>query len=117
MKSVLGIIHSSPTGSSNAHEALEMLMIYAAFGFEVTVLLSGAGVLQLQKEQHPEVLNIKNHSALFAALEIYEIKQLLVDQKAVHEYQIEADDNLHFDLIDQATIKDYIAAHNEVLNF
>ena len=117
MKSILGIINQSPTGSSDSHEAIEMLMVYAAFGFQVSILLRGSGVLHLQKSQHPEVLKLKNHSALFAALDLYDVKSLLVDKDAVEQYHCEVADNVVFTFIDEQTISTIIASHSEVLNF
>jgi tRNA 2-thiouridine synthesizing protein C len=117
MKSILGIINSSPTGSSNSHEALEMLMVYAAFGFEVSILLRGSAVLHLQQAQKPEVLKIKNHSALLKALDLYDVKNLYVDEKAMAAYQCQADENIHFELINNEMIINSIAQHSEVLNF
>jgi len=67
MKSILGIINQPPTGSSISHEAIEMLMVYAAFGFEVTILLRGSAVLNVQQNQQPEMVKLKNHSALFCS--------------------------------------------------
>jgi tRNA 2-thiouridine synthesizing protein C len=117
MKSILGIINSSPTGSSNSHEAIEMLMVYAAFDFEVSILLRGSAVLHLQKDQQPEVLKIKNHSALLKALDLYDVKNLYVDEKAMAAYQCQADEDIHFELINSQSIIDHIAQHSEVLNF
>ena len=117
MKSILGIINSSPTGSSNSHEAIEMLMVYAAFDFEVSILLRGSAVLHLQQEQQPEVLKIKNYSALLKALDLYDVKNLYVDEKAMADYQCQADENIHFELIDNESIVEHIAQYSEVLNF
>ena len=117
MKSVLGIINHSPTGSSKSHEAVEMLMVYAAFGFEVSILLRGSGILHLQKDQRPEVVKIKKHSALLAALDLYDVKCLLVDETAMVEYQCEADENIHFECVDKNAIDEAITNHTEVLNF
>ena len=117
MKSILGIINSPPTGSSNSHEAIEMLMVYAAFGFEVNILLRGSAVLHLQQQQQPEVLKIKNHSALLKAFDLYDVKNLYVDEKAMVAYQCQADENIHFELMDNESIINSIAEHSEVLNF
>lgn len=117
MKSILGIINTSPTGNSRGHEAVEMLMVYAAFGFDVTILLRGAGVLHLQKDQQPEVIKLKNHSKLFAALDLYEVRKLLVDQQAVADYQCNPAENIHFDLIAPENIIEEIQQHTEVINF
>jgi tRNA 2-thiouridine synthesizing protein C len=117
MKSILGIINSPPTGSSNSHEAIEMLMVYAAFGFEVSILLRGSAVLHLQQEQQPEVLKIKNHSVILKALDLYDVGNLYVDEVAMLTYQCKADDNIDFELMDNKSIINSIAEHSEVLNF
>ncbi|PCJ48321.1 MAG: hypothetical protein COA74_09390 [Gammaproteobacteria bacterium] len=117
MKSVLGIINHSPMGSSKSHEAIEMLMVYAAFDFEVSILLRGSAVLHVQKNQRPEIVQIKNHSALLAALDLYDVKCLLVDEVAMSEYQCEADENIHFKQVNKAAIQEAILNHTEVLNF
>ncbi len=117
MKSILGIINQSPVGNSSNHEAIEMLMVYAAFDYRVSLLLRGSAVLHLQKKQSPEALNIKDHNSLFTSLERYEIKHLFVDQKAMEEYQCSADESMLFDLVDSTTIADLIAEYSEVLNF
>ena len=117
MKSILGIINQPPFGNSSSHEGVEMLMVYAAFGFHVSILLRGAGVLHLQQGLQPEVIDHKNHSALFAALDLYDIKTLLVDENALTEYQCQAADNLLFELLSNEDINTLIANHTEVLNF
>ena len=94
-----------------------MLMVYAAFDFEVSILLRGSGVLHLQKNQRPEIVKIKNHSAILSALDLYDVKYLLVDEVAMGEYQCEADENIHFELVNTDVIKEAIISHNEVLNF
>jgi len=117
MKSILGIINTSPTGSSNSHEAIEMLMVYAAFGFEVSILLRGAAVLHVQQNQQPDIIKLKNHSALLKAWDLYDVKNLFVDENAMADYQCQADENIHFELISDDAITDAIAQNSEVLNF
>jgi len=53
----------------------------------------------------------------FAALDLYEIKQLLVDENAYHEYQCQIADNIHYQLISEQDMAAVIAQHTEVLNF
>ena len=117
MKKVLGIINHPPVGNSFSHEAIEMLMVYAAFGFQVSILLRGSGVLHLQHSQQPEVHKFKNHSALFAALDLYEIDHLIVDKAAMDEYQCQADEKITYKCIDINDIGASFDDYSEVLNF
>ena len=114
-KSILGIIHSPPFGSS-VHEAIELLMVYAAYDFEVSILLKDSAVLHLQQEKRPELLKLKDQSAILAAIELYDVKSLLVDKNAFEQYQCKAADNFHFELLNDAMIKDALSSYSEVVN-
>lgn len=76
-------MRSPPHSQLTAQEALDAILISAAFDQTVSLLFLDDGVFQLKKNQHPEVLDLKNIAPSYQALEIYDVTDVFVEQASL----------------------------------
>ena len=79
VKKFLYINRRAPHGTIYAHEALEVVLIGAAFEQDVTLAFLDDGVFQLKKNQDTTDINTKNFSKTYGALEMYDVEKLYVE--------------------------------------
>jgi tRNA 2-thiouridine synthesizing protein C len=82
-KRFLYVNRKAPYGTIYALEALEVVLIGAAFEQDVSLAFVGDGVYQLTKGQDTKGLEMKNFSPTFRALEDYDVTKLYVEQEAL----------------------------------
>ena len=68
VKKFLYINRRAPHGSIYAHEALEVVLIGAAFDQDVSLAFIDDGVYQLKKNQDTSDINTKNFSKTYLSL-------------------------------------------------
>jgi tRNA 2-thiouridine synthesizing protein C len=83
MKNFLFVIRHSPYAGTAIRENLDMLMTVAAFDQPVRVLFLDDGVFALKAGQQPEVLGLRPVAPLLAALDIYGIEGLWVEDESL----------------------------------
>lgn len=83
VKKFLYVNRRAPYGTIYAHEALEVVLIGAAFEQDVSLAFLGDGVYQLTRGQDTKGLEIKNFSPTFRALEDYDVTKLYVEAEAL----------------------------------
>ncbi len=83
VKKFLYVNRKAPYGTIYALEALEVVLIGAAFEQDVSLAFVGDGVYQLAKGQDTKGLGVKNFSPTFRALEDYDVTKLYVEQEAL----------------------------------
>ncbi|MCB1492152.1 MAG: sulfurtransferase complex subunit TusC [Rhodobiaceae bacterium] len=84
-KKFLYMNRKAPYGTIHAHEALEAVLIGAAFDQDVSLAFLDDGVFQLTKGQDTEAVGIKNFSPTFRALGDYEVTKLYVERESLEE--------------------------------
>lgn len=82
-KKFLYVNRKAPYGTIYALEALEVVLIGAAFEQDVSLAFVGDGVFQLTKGQDTKGLEVKNFSPTFRALEDYDVTKLYVEKEAL----------------------------------
>jgi tRNA 2-thiouridine synthesizing protein C len=92
MKHFLFVIRHAPYAGTAVRENLDMLMTVAAFDQPVRVLFLDDGVFALKAGQRPEALGLKPVAALFAALEVYGVEGLWVEQESLDQRGLNAAD-------------------------
>lgn len=92
IKKFLYVNRKAPYGTIYALEALEVVLIGAAFDQDVTLAFIDDGVFQLVKGQNTDGIGIKNFSPTFRALGDYEVTKLFVEQESLDERGLTADD-------------------------
>jgi sulfur relay protein TusC/DsrF len=85
VKKFLYINRRAPHGSIYAHEALEVVLIGAAFDQDVSLAFIDDGVYQLKKNQDTSDINTKNFSKTYGALEMYDVEKLYVEKESLEQ--------------------------------
>jgi len=83
MKNFLFVMRRPPHEGIAVRETLDMLMTVAAFDQAASLLFLDDGVFQLKSGQHPECLGFKPLAPLFAALEVYGVEDLWVEEESL----------------------------------
>ncbi|MCP5080450.1 MAG: sulfurtransferase complex subunit TusC [Alphaproteobacteria bacterium] len=92
VKKFMFVNRKSPHGTVYAVESLEVVLISAAFDQDVSLAFLDDGVFQIVKQQDTSGLGIKNFSPAYRALGDFEITKLYVEQEALDERGLTADD-------------------------
>ncbi len=92
VKKFLYVNRKAPYGTIYAQEALEVVLIGAAFDQDVALAFLDDGVFQLTKGQDTKDAGLKNFSPTFNALGDYEVTKLYVEQESLDERGLTLDD-------------------------
>jgi tRNA 2-thiouridine synthesizing protein C len=92
VKKFLYVNRKAPYGTIYALEALEVVLIGAAFDQDVALAFLDDGVFQLTKSQDTKEIGVKNFSPTFRALGDYEVTKLYVEKESLDERGLTADD-------------------------
>tara|TARA_B100000941_G_scaffold276781_1_gene239730 strand:+ start:360 stop:743 length:384 start_codon:yes stop_codon:yes gene_type:complete len=118
VKKFLYINRRAPHGTIYAHEALEVVLIGAAFEQDVSMAFLDDGVFQLKKDQNTDQINTKNFSKTFSALEMYDVEKLYVEKESLDERGISSDDlAVDVKIISSEEMKQLITDSEVILNF
>ncbi len=118
VKKFMFVNRKSPYGTVYALEALEVVLITAAFDQEVSLAFLDDGVYQLKKGQRTQAIETKNFSPTYRALEDYDIDKLYVDKEALEARGLSADDLLvEVTLLDRATMGRLMDEQDVILSF
>lgn len=83
VKKFMFVNRKAPYGTIYAVEALEVVLISAAFDQDVSLVFVDDGVYQLVKGQHTKAIDVKNFSPTYRALEGYDIEKLYVEKESL----------------------------------
>ena len=131
-KKFLYINRKAPHGSIYAQEALEVVLIGAAFEQDVTLAFIDDGVYQLMQNQDCKGTGLKNFSPTYRALGDYDVNKIFVEQESLQlrglseqdlmplSYEDEDDDwaekkSIH--VVSSAELADIIEQQDVILNF
>jgi len=85
MKSFLFILRKPPHNGTQTQETLDVIFTAAAFDQAVSLLILDDGVFQLKTNQQAEIFGIKDTTALFKALEVYDVRNIYVETESLSE--------------------------------
>jgi len=91
-KKFLYVNRKAPHGTIYAHEALEVVLIGAAFEQEVTLAFIDDGVYQLLQNQDTGAIGTKNFAPTFRALGDYDVNQIYVERESLEKRGLSKDD-------------------------
>jgi tRNA 2-thiouridine synthesizing protein C len=94
IKKFMYINRTAPYGTIYALEALEVVLIGAAFEQDVCMVFIDDGIYQLKKDQDTDGIEMKNFSKTYRALEMYDVEKLYVDKESLEERGLTEDDLL-----------------------
>jgi tRNA 2-thiouridine synthesizing protein C len=83
VKKFMYVNRKAPYGTIYAWEALEVVLIGAAFDQDVSVMFMDDGVYQLTKGQDTKAIGMKNFSPTYRTLGDYEVKKIYVDRASL----------------------------------
>ena len=83
VKKFMFVNRRAPYGTVYALEALEVVLISAAFDQDVSMVFVDDGVYELVKGQNTKAIGMKNFSPTYRALEGYDIEKLYVDEESL----------------------------------
>lgn len=92
VKKFMYVNRKAPYGTIYALEALEVVLIGAAFDQDVSLAFIDDGVFQLTDNQKTDGIGIKNFSPAFRALGDYDVTKLYVEKESLEERGISGDD-------------------------
>jgi tRNA 2-thiouridine synthesizing protein C len=117
-KKFLYVNRRAPYGTIYALEALEVVLIGAAFEQDVSLAFLGDGVYQLTKGQDTRGLEVKNFSPTFRALEDYGVTKLYVDEEALQARGLsEADLVVPVEVVSAQRMAEIMEAQDVILSF
>jgi len=117
-KRFLYVNRRAPYGSIYALEALEVVLIGAAFEQDVSLAFLGDGVYQLVKGEDTKALEVKNFSPTFRALEDYDVTKLYVEKEALEARGLSAADLVvPVEVVDVARMAEIMEAQDVILSF
>ncbi|OOF50336.1 sulfurtransferase TusC [Rodentibacter genomosp. 1] len=114
------LFRSAPHGSSKAREGLEALLAATAFCDEedIGVFFVDDGVLNLLKEQRPELLLQKDFIRMFKLLDLYGIEQRFICQNSLEKLKISEESLiLSVENIDRSLLMKKLHQAEKVLTF
>lgn len=79
IKKFMFVNRRAPYGTVYALEALEVVLISAAFDQDISMVFLDDGVYELMKGQQTKAIDVKNFSPAYRALDGYDIEKLYVD--------------------------------------
>ena len=118
VKKFLYVNRRAPHGTVYAHEALEVVLIGAAFDQDVSLAFIDDGVFQLKKNQDTSEIYTKNFSKIYSALEMYDVEKLYVEKESLYSRGLTEDDlSVDVKVIDSSEMKKLMSDSEVVLNF
>ncbi|MBU0498676.1 MAG: sulfurtransferase complex subunit TusC [Gammaproteobacteria bacterium] len=94
-KKFMYVNRKAPYGTIYAWEALEVVLIGAAFEQDVTLAFVDDGIYQLIGGQDTSGLEMKNFSPTYSALGDYDVKKIYVEKESLEERGLSIDDLQH----------------------
>ena len=118
VKKFLYVNRKAPYGTIYALEALEVVLITAAFDQDVSVAFLDDGVYQVVKGQHTKGIDVKNFSPTYRALEDYDIEKLYVEKESMETRGLkESDFIVPVKVIGAQEMADLMLTQDVILSF
>ena len=118
VKKFLYINRRAPHGTIYAHEALEVVLIGAAFEQDISLAFIDDGVFQLKKDQDTSDIHTKNFSKIYKALEMYDVEKLFVEKESLDKRGLTEDDlSVDVKVINSSEMKKLITDNEVIFNF
>lgn len=100
-KKFMFLNRKAPYGTIYALEALEVVLISAAFEQDVSMVFMDDGVFQIKKGQDTSESDMKNFSPTYNALGDYEVNKLYVEKESLEERGLTLDDLMNLTYEDE----------------
>lgn len=118
VKKFMFVNRRAPYGTIYALEALEVVLISAAFDQDVSLAFADDGVYELVKGQSTKSIDVKNFSPTYRALEDYDIEKLYVEKESLEARGLtEADLVVPVEVLDSKALGERMAGQDIVISF
>ncbi len=118
IKKFMFVNRKAPYGTVYALEALEVVLITAAFDQDVSLVFMDDGVYQLRQGQQTRGIETKNFSSTYRALEGYDIEKLYVEKDSLERRGLTEDDLLvDVTVLDAAALGALMDEQDVILSF
>ena len=109
---------TAPYGQANGQESLDLALAAGSFGHNVSLFFIEDGVFQLLARQAPELIEAKNYSKAFAALEFYDIDNVFVCAESLAVRHLSAQDlSIEVQTLSNEQLKKRLNQHQHILSF
>lgn len=118
VKKLMYVCRTAPYGTIYALEALEVVLIGAAFEQDVCMVFTDDGVFEIMKGQKTDDIGMKNFSPTYRALEMYDVEKLYVEKEAMEQRGLSEEDfNVDVEVKSAAEIQALMEEMDIVLNY
>ena len=118
IKKFMFVNRRAPYGTVYALEALEVVLISAAFDQDVSMVFLDDGVYELVTGQQTKAIEVKNFSPAYRALDGYDIEKLYVDADSLAARGLTADNLLvPVEVLNAAQMAELMDAQDVVISF
>ncbi|MGQ9658980.1 MAG: sulfurtransferase complex subunit TusC [Thermochromatium sp.] len=107
VKKFMYLNRKAPYGTIYAWEALEVMLIGAAFDQDVCALFLDDGVYQLVKGQDTKGIGMKNFSPTYRTLGDYDVRRIYVDRDSLEVRGLTQDDLVEIPFEDMETGEEF----------
>ena len=109
---------TAPYGQVNGQESLDLALAAGSFGQNVSLFFIEDGVFQLLTQQAPELIDAKNYSKAFAALEFYDIDNVFVCAESLAVRHLSAQDlSIEVQTLSNEQLQERLNQHQHILSF
>ncbi|SFC05382.1 tRNA 2-thiouridine synthesizing protein C [Marinospirillum celere] len=107
-----------PLAGAQGKEALDTALVSATFEQKTALVFTGSGVLQLLKNQQPDLLELKGIQAMLKALPLYDLDAIYVDQESMERLQLTSEQLLlDIDVLPADQIRQLMSTSKNLLVF
>ncbi|MEQ8516654.1 MAG: DsrE family protein [Chromatocurvus sp.] len=116
-KQVLFVLQQSPLAGSLARAGVDTVLAYAAFDQPVSVLFSGAGVLQLAPDADAMRAGRRDLRRIIDSMPLYDIERIFADGQALATFGLSAGLPPFVSVVDVDEIRALHAYCDHVMSF
>lgn len=118
VRTISFVTRHAPHGSVFAQEALEVVLLGAAFEQRVRLVFMDDGIFQIKKGQDTAALGVKNFARAFNALPMYELDRIVVERESMLARGLDIDDlAIEVEVLDAAAIARLLDDSDVLLGF
>ena len=117
VKKYLFVLKKPPYSGLYSQEILDVIFTTSAFEQSVSLLLMDDGVFLLKNHQAPQASGLKDTSALFKALSLYDIQDVYVESESLSERGLERVDlYLPTQLVSRSAIRHFMSPYAVIVS-
>ena len=108
----------APHGTIYAWEALEVVLMGAAFDQDVSVVFMDDGVYQIKSGQNSQSIGTKNFAAAYRALKMHDVEKLYVERESLESRGLKTEELMvPVEVLSSSEIGRLMADQDAIFNF